>query len=576
MNPDGFGGAIAVSLPLGSQSSLTIRRCQFEANSSGGDGGAIATSRGLFGPLDSLVVEASRFINNGADSGGAIYGFNVGSVSIEHSVFEGNEADSGDGNSGSATGGALSLRPEDASFSRISGSTFFNNSAFGPGGAIYVQQGPTLIVNSTFANNISSTGRGNAINFSANVGAILHSTLIDNDNPDRTADSAIESSGGASVSLGHSIVYTEGLEQEAECQAVTGGTITSTGFNIDTSGTCTGHAADLPMTDPELAPFGDYGDGSTALVLQTFMPKTTGPAIEGGSFAPCPGGLGTALDEDQRGEVRPSISRCDIGAVEFQSGQDPVAYDLEVTINSGDGTITSSPLGIDCPDDCTEGYLDGTEVTLSATPAAGFLFNGWTGDCSGTGACQFVVDTNRNVAATFVAQEYPVSVSIVGAGRVVDQFNTLDCPGTCVADFPSNTVLDLVGIPDPGFELLAWGADCGGTAPSALCELTVNQPRNVTATFERIDVALSVRFEGPGSGRVTSSPSGVDCTADCSATFAPDTAVELNAITNPGSTFQNWTGACSGSGPCNVILDAATTIGAVFVDDDTLFLDSFE
>ena len=58
-------------------------------------------------------------------------------------------------------------------------------------------------------------------------------------------------------------------------------------INIDTSGTCTGHATDQPMTDPRLAPLGDYGDDTDFLVLETFLPLF-GPAREGGQAWPVP------------------------------------------------------------------------------------------------------------------------------------------------------------------------------------------------------------------------------------------------------------------------------------------------
>lgn len=79
-----------------------------------------------------------------------------------------------------------------------------------------------------------------------------------------------------------------------------------------------------------------------------------------------------------------------------------LAHQLSVTMNgNGKGTVKSFPAGIDCGTDCAELYEQGTEVTLTATPAAGSYFAGWSGACTGTGACKLDMTAARVVAATF-------------------------------------------------------------------------------------------------------------------------------------------------------------------------------
>jgi len=68
----------------------------------------------------------------------------------------------------------------------------------------------------------------------------------------------------------------------------------------------------------------------------------------------------------------------------------------------GGGEVTSSPAGISCGSDCTESYESGATVTLSAAPASGSQFIGWSGsECPGTGACVVVLSAARDVTATF-------------------------------------------------------------------------------------------------------------------------------------------------------------------------------
>jgi hypothetical protein len=72
---------------------------------------------------------------------------------------------------------------------------------------------------------------------------------------------------------------------------------------------------------------------------------------------------------------------------------------------SGTVVIASAPGGIDCGADCDETYLEGTEVTLKAIPAAGAVFGGWSGPCTGTGTgdCTVAMVNARTVGATFNA-----------------------------------------------------------------------------------------------------------------------------------------------------------------------------
>ena len=68
---------------------------------------------------------------------------------------------------------------------------------------------------------------------------------------------------------------------------------------------------------------------------------------------------------------------------------------------SGSGTVTSSPAGIDCGATCSSIFSFGAAVTLTAVPAAGSTFTGWSGACNGTGACNVTMNADKSVTATF-------------------------------------------------------------------------------------------------------------------------------------------------------------------------------
>jgi uncharacterized repeat protein (TIGR02543 family) len=85
----------------------------------------------------------------------------------------------------------------------------------------------------------------------------------------------------------------------------------------------------------------------------------------------------------------------DIGAIESGSTTTPTSYSLTVNISpSAGGSVSRSP------NNAT--YTAGTVVTLTATPASGYTFSGWSGGASGTSATTTVtMNANQTVTATF-------------------------------------------------------------------------------------------------------------------------------------------------------------------------------
>ena len=81
---------------------------------------------------------------------------------------------------------------------------------------------------------------------------------------------------------------------------------------------------------------------------------------------------------------------------------------LTVTLTgSGTGTVTSDVAGIACPGDCMELYDAATVVTLTATPAAGSSFIGWSDDdCTSPRAHPCVSSRCRNRRAQCHRERY--------------------------------------------------------------------------------------------------------------------------------------------------------------------------
>ncbi|HTR73932.1 MAG TPA: beta-propeller fold lactonase family protein [Solirubrobacterales bacterium] len=90
----------------------------------------------------------------------------------------------------------------------------------------------------------------------------------------------------------------------------------------------------------------------------------------------------------------------------FGPGEEPPASRHDLTVEktgSGTGTVVSAPTGIECGPVCVHTFTDGTKVSLTATPASGSTFSGWSGaGCSGTGTCEVTISADQTVTATFL------------------------------------------------------------------------------------------------------------------------------------------------------------------------------
>src|SRR5207302_5605783 len=139
-----------------------------------------------------------------------------------------------------------------------------------------------------------------------------------------------------------------------------------------------------------------------------------------------------------------------------------------LTVNeSGNGWVTSSPSGIDCPGSCGASFAPGTQVTLTASGANGSTFTGWGGACNGTGSCVVTMNSSQNVTAAFAAN-YALSVSVIGSpgGKVTSSPSGIDCGSTCSTGFAPGRQVTLTATPDLGWGFSGWSGACSGMGGS--------------------------------------------------------------------------------------------------------------
>lgn len=231
-----------------------------------------------------------------------------------------------------------------------------------------------------------------------------------------------------------------------------------------------------------------------------------------------------------------------------------LAFPLTVTksiAGTGDGTVRSGDDRIVCGATCSASYEVGSTVTLTAEAATGSRFMGWSGACSGDGACEVTMGDVRSVVAAFASLEtLTIARTGQGTGTVTSADGRISCGSTCVvSDYPAGTTIVLTATPDALNVVGGWSLN--GCKKNSTCSITLNASTTVTTRFDPPSYALTLKKAGTGAGRVTSTPAGIDCAASCTSatgSFFANAPVTLTATASSTSFFESWGGACSHAG----------------------------
>ena len=103
---------------------------------------------------------------------------------------------------------------------------------------------------------------------------------------------------------------------------------------------------------------------------------------------------------------------------------------------------------------------------------------------------------------------------------------------------------------------------------SATISIPSNDPVTPTASVSLsgtgILPTLIITPSGTGTGTVTSTPGGISCGSICSGSFMTDSSVTLDTSPDMYALFTGWSGACSGTGICTVIMNGEKNVTAAF------------
>ncbi|MEN0037423.1 MAG: hypothetical protein AAGC78_10150 [Cellvibrio sp.] len=185
--------------------------------------------------------------------------------------------------------------------------------------------------------------------------------------------------------------------------------------------------------------------------------------------------------------------------------------------------------------------VSGGSSICTATPEPGYMFDNWSGDCTGASCVLTNVNTIKYIDANFVVAQYPVTTSVnpSTAGSVSCTSNPVTHGNNTTCTYTAN----------PGYTFTSWSGDCTG----ATCALTnLTSAKSVTANFTAPTFTITVNTSGLGTASCTPNPVNGGSNSTCTAT------------PSAGNTFTGWSGDCAGNSCVLTSVNANKAVTATF------------
>ena len=125
-------------------------------------------------------------------------------------------------------------------------------------------------------------------------------------------------------------------------------------------------------------------------------------------------------------------------------------------------------------------YNENSNVTVTAAPAEGYTFSGWSGDASGsTNPLSVSMTGDKNITASFIRLQYSLSVNIIGSGTVSQVLVESSEKNT---DYDSFSTVRLTALPVSNWIFYGWSGSTTETTNEV--DIVMEETKSVTATFE--------------------------------------------------------------------------------------------
>lgn len=162
----------------------------------------------------------------------------------------------------------------------------------------------------------------------------------------------------------------------------------------------------------------------------------------------------------------------------------------------GLGRVVSVPSAIDCGSACTTAsasFIDGTQLSFTATAATGHAFTGWSGACTGSSnSCTFTVAGDASLGASFTGPSQTVTASAGANGSV--------SPSGAQA-VAYNGSISFTVTPNSGYgiaDVLVDGVSAGSVASYTFNNVTASH--TLAASFVLLDVAPTLTVSSGSAG----------------------------------------------------------------------------
>jgi len=224
-----------------------------------------------------------------------------------------------------------------------------------------------------------------------------------------------------------------------------------------------------------------------------------------------------------------------------------IIYSLTVNIE-GEGSVEQEVVVQNSTS--TSEYEEVTTLRLIATPSEEWVFSGWSGAVESTdNPIEITVDEAKEITATFKLKQYDLTINVEGEGTVSETIVTQP------ALYDSGTVVKLEATPSEEWVFSGWSGAVESTDNPI--EITVDEAKEITATFKRVQYDLTINVEGEGtvSETIVTQP----------ALYDSGTVVKLEATPSEEWVFSGWSGAVeSTDNPIEIAVDEAKEITAKF------------